>query len=150
MAKWIRHWIPNPGVPCSKPLDGSKVESAFHPSKVNKMSTRNLKEKSYWKECFWNRGLSYNKFHYMQAWKKTNFMAPFYGRGSTASRLLSHFEEIVYFLILSSQKFLVLIWSTSERWMAEPILEPPSGSKHRTPGLGIQHLNICMHGIFRW
>ena len=36
-------------------------------------------------------------------------MTPFYGWGSTASRLQSHYEEAVYFLPLSSQKFLVLI-----------------------------------------
>ena len=30
--------------------------------------------------------------------KKQNFMAPFYGWGSTATRLQSHFEEAVYFL----------------------------------------------------
>ena len=42
-------------------------------------------------------------------------MTPFYGWGSTASRLQSHFEEAVYFLQPSSQKVLVLIWSTSER-----------------------------------
>ena len=40
------HWISNPGVPCSKPLGGSKVDSAFHPSKVDKMSTRNFWELS--------------------------------------------------------------------------------------------------------
>ena len=45
-------------------------------------------------------------------------MAPFYGWGSTASRL-DHFEEAVYFLPLSSQKFLALILLTSERWKAE-------------------------------
>ena len=32
----------NPGVPFSKPLGGSKVDSAFHPSAVNKVSTRNF------------------------------------------------------------------------------------------------------------
>ena len=31
---------------CSKPLGGSKVDSAFHPSKVHKMSTRNFWELS--------------------------------------------------------------------------------------------------------
>ena len=36
--------FPNPGVPCSKPLAGSKVDSAFHPSEVDKMSTRNFWE----------------------------------------------------------------------------------------------------------
>ena len=47
--------------------------------------------------------------------KKTNFIFPFYGWGSTASRLQSHFEEAVYFLLLSSQKLLVLILSILER-----------------------------------
>ena len=36
----LRRWILNPGVPCSKPLGGSKVDSAFHPFKVDQMSTR--------------------------------------------------------------------------------------------------------------
>ena len=39
----------------------------------------------------------------------------------------SHFEEAVYFLPFSSQKFLVLILSTLEGWKAESTLEPPSG-----------------------
>ena len=43
-----------------------------------------------------------------------NFMAPFYGWGSTASRLVPLRGEAVYFLPLSSQIFLVLILSTSE------------------------------------
>ena len=42
MAQWLRCWIPNPGVPCSKPQGGSKSNSAFHPSEVNKVSTRNF------------------------------------------------------------------------------------------------------------
>ena len=46
-------------------------------------------------------------------------MNPFYGCGSTVSRLQSHYKEIVYFLPVSSQKFLVLIWSTSEEWKGE-------------------------------
>ena len=40
---------------------------------------------------------------------KIYFMAPFYGWGSTASRLQSHFEEAVYFLSPSAQEVLVLI-----------------------------------------
>ena len=40
----LMHWIPNPGVLCSKPLGGSKVDSAFHPSEVDEMSTRNFWE----------------------------------------------------------------------------------------------------------
>ena len=39
----------------------------------------------------------------------------------------SHVEEAVYFLPLSSQKFLVPILSTSKGWKAELSLEPPSG-----------------------
>ena len=53
----------------------------------------------------------------------------------------SHFEEAVYFLSLSSQKFLVLILSTSEGWKAESTLEPRSSFEQGTPGLGIQRLN---------
>ena len=49
-------------------------------------------------------------------------MAPFYGWGWTASRLQNHYEKAVYFLLLSSQKFLVLIWSTSEGWKADSTL----------------------------
>ena len=52
-----------------------------------------------------------------------------------------HFEEAVYFLPLSSQKFLVLILSTTEGWKAELTLEPPCGFEHGTPGLGILRLN---------
>ena len=37
MAQWLRRWILNPGVPCSKPLSGSKVDSAFHTSEVDKV-----------------------------------------------------------------------------------------------------------------
>ena len=62
--------------------------------------------------------------------KITIFMAPFYQWGLTASKLQSHYEEAVYFLPQSSQKFLVLIWSTSEGWKAELTLEPPSGFDH--------------------
>ena len=38
--------IPNPGVPRSKPLDGSNFSSAFHPSEVKQMSTRDFWELS--------------------------------------------------------------------------------------------------------
>ena len=53
----------------------------------------------------------------------------------------SHFEEAVYFLPFSSQKFLVLILSTSQGWKAESTLEQPSGFDNGTPRLGIQYLN---------
>ena len=62
-----------------------------------------------------------------------NFMVPFYGWGSTVSKLQSHYEETVYFLPLSSQNILVLIWSTLEGWKAEPTLEPTSGFEPGTP-----------------
>ena len=77
----------------------------------------------------------------MKPLKNVKTMAPFYGWGSTTSRLQSHYEESVYFLPFRSQKFLILIWSTSEGWKAESTLEPPSGFEHGTPGLGIQRLN---------
>ena len=32
----VRHWIPNPGILCSKPHSRFKVNPAFHPSEVNK------------------------------------------------------------------------------------------------------------------
>ena len=41
-SQWLRRWIPNPGVRYSKPLCGSKVNSAFHLSEVNKTSDRNF------------------------------------------------------------------------------------------------------------
>ena len=42
-------------------------------------------------------------------WKTQNFMAPFYGWDSTVSRLLSHYEETVHFLPLTTLEFLLLI-----------------------------------------
>ena len=47
--------------------------------------------------------------------KLKNFMAPFYGWGSTASRLQSHFKEAVYFIPISSQKFLICNFTDLER-----------------------------------
>ena len=38
---WLKHWIPNPEDLRSKPLGGPKIDSAFHPSEVDKTSTRN-------------------------------------------------------------------------------------------------------------
>ena len=75
-------------------------------------------------------------------------MAPFYRWGSTAPRLYSHFKEAVYFLLLSSQKFLALILSTSERRKAESTLEPSRGFEQETLGLGIQHLKPLHHLMF--
>ena len=53
----------------------------------------------------------------------------------------SHFDEAVYFLPLSFQKFLVLILPTLEGWKAESTLESPNGFEQRTPRLLIQRLN---------
>ena len=54
-------------------------------------------------------------------------MALFHEWGSTASKLHCHYEEIVYFLPLSLQKFLVLIRSISKGWKDEMTLKPSSG-----------------------
>ena len=71
---------------------------------------------------------------------KNNFMAPFHGWGSNTSKL----EPLRGGSLLLNTEFpdiLVLILLTSEGWKAESTLEPPSDFEHRTPGLGIQHLN---------
>ena len=65
-------------------------------------------------------------------------MAPFYGRGSTLPRLQSQYKERVYFVPLGSQEYLVLIWSTSDRWKADSNFEPPSEFECETSGLKIQ------------
>ena len=46
MTQWLRRWIPDPVVMWSKLLGDSKVDSALHPSEVDKMSARNFKELS--------------------------------------------------------------------------------------------------------
>ena len=73
---------------------------------------------------------------------KKKLYGPFFIYGIQLPQGQSHFKEAVYFLPLSSHKFLVLILSTSEGSKAESNLEPPSGFKHGTPGLRIQHLNL--------
>ena len=62
-------------------------------------------------------------------------MAPFYGWGSTVSRLQSHYEENAYFLPFSSQEFLAFNWLTSEGWKAELTLEPACGFESQTEHL---------------
>ena len=44
--QWLRHYVFSLGVPWSKPLGGSKVDLAFHPSGVNTMSTMDFWELS--------------------------------------------------------------------------------------------------------
>ena len=46
MAWWLRCWISNPGFQWLKPLCGSKVDTAFHPFKVDNPSTKNIWELS--------------------------------------------------------------------------------------------------------
>ena len=58
---------------------------------------------------------------------KKKIMTPFYGQwGSIVSRLQSHYDQMAYLLPLSPQKFLVLLWSTSEGWKAESTLNSSS------------------------
>ena len=73
--------------------------------------------------------------------KQNKTLWPLFMDGVQLPQGYSHFEEAVYFLPLSSQKFLVLILSTSEGWKAESTLEPPCGFEHVTPGLGVQRLD---------
>ena len=40
--------------------------------------------------------------------------------------LQGYYKEAVYFLVLSSQEILVLIWSTSQGWKAGLTLAPPN------------------------
>ena len=68
-------------------------------------------------------------------------MHPFFTDGVQLLQGYSHFEKALYFLLLSPQKFLALILSTSEGWKAESTLEPLSGFEHGIPALGIQCLN---------
>ena len=79
-------------------------------------------------------------FNFLRTWSnfkklsihKKNFMVPFHGWSSAASRLESQFEEAVYFIQLSFQKFLILLLVTSEGWKAKSTLEPPSDFEHGT------------------
>ena len=46
------------------------------------------------------------------------------------------------------QKFLLLIWSTSEWWKAESTLKPTSGFEHETLGLGIQRIDHSLSSLY--
>ena len=50
--KYLGHWITNSRVPGSKTLRSFMVETAFHPSEGDQMSTRNSWRLSNWKNCF--------------------------------------------------------------------------------------------------
>ena len=99
------------------------------------------------KQCYANKmkmskpnALSTVSGQLMSSEKKTTLW-PLFMDGVQLPQVYSYFEEGVYFLPLSSQKFLVLILLTSEGWKAELILEPCSGFEHGTPGFGFQHLD---------
>ena len=67
-------------------------------------------------------------------------MTPFYGWGSTASRL----EQLRGGSLLSITKLPDIpgtYFTDLGRMKGWLTLEPPSGFEHRTPGLGIQCLN---------
>ena len=64
-------------------------------------------------------------------------MDPFYGWGSTASRLVPHRGGSLLFTV----KFPEVTFINLERMKAESTLELTSGFGHGTPGLGIQRLN---------
>ena len=69
-------------------------------------------------------------------------MAPFYGLGSTASRLRNHYEEAVYFFTTKFAEIPGTQLIDLERMKGcESTLELRSGLEHGTPGLRIQHLN---------
>ena len=66
-----------------------------------------------------------------QWWGKTSNMKMYHGVASFKKtlrppRLKNHYKDI-HFLPISSQKFLILIWSNSEQWKADFTLEPPVG-----------------------
>ena len=72
--------------------------------------------------------------------KKNNFMAPFYGWGSTASRLEPLRGGSLHF----TSKFPDIPgthFTDLRRMKAESTLEPANGFEHGNLGLGIQHLN---------
>ena len=75
-----------------------------------------------------------------------NFMAPFYGSDSTASRLQPLQRGSLLFTI-QFPEIPGTHYVTSEGWKAEQTLEPPSSFEQRTPGLGIQHLKYSWHCI---
>ena len=64
----------------------------------------------------------------------------------------SHFEEAVYFLPFSSQKFLVLILSTSEGWKAESTLKRHFKFSNSFTGKSIDklHLLVVIKGFWHF
>ena len=67
-------------------------------------------------------------------------MAPFYGWGSTVSRLQSHYEESLLFTTKSTGGHGTHLIDLGGR-KTMPIFEASSGFERGTPGLGIQCSN---------
>ena len=86
-------------------------------------------------------GLGISKGSNTILWNNFLTLWPLFMDGVQLPQGYSHFEEAVYFLPFSSQKFLLLILSTSEGGKAESTLELPSRFEHGTRGLWIQRLN---------
>ena len=59
-------------------------------------------------------------------------MAPFYGSGSTASSIESHYEETVYLFTSKFRGVLGTHFIDIERMKADSTLEPPTGFLLRT------------------
>ena len=79
------------------------------------------------------------QIHITRKLKKT--LWPLFMDEVQLSQGYNHFKKAVYFLLLSSQKYLELLLSNSEGWKAESTLESPSGFEHKTLELRIQCLN---------
>ena len=62
----------------------------------------------------------------------------------------SHFQEAVYFLPFSSQKFLVLILPTTGGWKAQSALKPPSGFESGTLDWESSALTTKQKNIYRY
>ena len=72
-----------------------------------------------WKLLLFGFSIFHNDF--LIFFYKQNFLVPFYGLVYTATKLQGHYREIVYFELLSSLKFVVLIPST---WVDEGQFSP--------------------------
>lgn len=97
-----------------------------------------------------NKSKRINIFIYLKHFKKIlqnglflwlRFKAYFYEWGSTVFRLHCHYDEEVYFQPLTTQEFLVLIWSALKGWKTDLNLGVTSWYKPVTPGLLIHRPN---------
>ena len=90
--------------------------------------------------CHTSRGLGFFFFdHLLLNFKKS--LRPIFMDWVQLPQVWSHFKEAVYFLLLTSQKFLVRILSISEGWKAEWTLEQASGFEYGISELRIQRFD---------